>query len=172
MGLPSQAAATIVSLRADLREAEAHHVAELAELRAQHSQQLEALRQEHSAMLSSVLQLQQASPGAGGGGGGWGSERSALSPASAGLSATVGALQQQQVEVLQQRLAMAAAEREAAVGGVRAEMQAALHAKEEEMHRLLLVGGYSVPAGLHACIRFAHAAAALLLLENCWPGSI
>ena len=109
MGLPSQAAATIVGLRADLREAETQHAAQLADLQAGHRQELEALRREHSAMLASVLALQAAASPGPGPGPGWACEgMAALSPSaavgggaspSAGVAATVGALQAQQVRV-------------------------------------------------------------------------
>lgn len=124
MGLPSQTAATISGLKADLREAQAKHAAQLAELQRRHEQQLQALRQEHSEMVNGLLETQR--------------ERRAgpAAPAAAELAAL-----QQQVEMLQRRLDMAAAERDAAVGEVRAEMQAALHAKDEEYHRMLMVRG-------------------------------
>ena len=55
--------------------------------------------------------------------------------------------------MLQRRLALAAAERDAAVAEVRAEMQAALHAKDEEFHRTLLVRTHARCARwLHVCM--------------------
>ena len=55
MGLASQTAATIATLRVDLREERALHAAQLTEQQADHERQLDSLRREHSAMVNELL---------------------------------------------------------------------------------------------------------------------
>ncbi|GAB4815426.1 hypothetical protein N2152v2_002472 [Parachlorella kessleri] len=162
MGLASQTAATIATLRVDLREERARHAAQLAEQQADHERQLDSLRREHSAMVNELLNNyrgQQAAAqqqhlagqrgatwlrhsGSSPAGGSNSSRRSSKELERSGSNAAAAtaavASLEEQVALLQRRLQAAAAERDAEVGEVRAELRAALHAKDEEYHRMLM----------------------------------
>lgn len=136
--MPSQAAATIASLRADLREAQEHHSNELLEMEAQYFQQMQLLQQEHAAMLGELFDRQQQIR-----------RHSGFSPTKhyGGVASPIRTIRSQQAEQeelagLKRELQKVYAEKDAEVGEVRVAMRAALHAKEEEYHRLLMVGSH------------------------------